>query len=227
MAKWIFLVGIDGSGKTTHALRLLRELNTAGLEAKYVYMRGSARLFLTIPFLVLMRLLGFIRTYTSPNGLKVSIHFFSKNKAAQVIYPIVVYFDACFYTFFLLYIPTILSNHLTIVDRCVIDTLIDTVADLINFKILKRYRRLFLKLVPTNSVIVLFDIDEKLAMNRKKDIPTLQYLKLRRRLYLKLAKLYNWAIVNTNFDFKTAHQKLLWKCYKQIPQIYSLLCNKE
>ena len=48
--------------------------------------------------------------------------------------------------------------------------------------------RLLLSLIPKDSRLIVIDVDESIAYNRKHDIPSINYLKERRKLYLTLAK---------------------------------------
>jgi thymidylate kinase len=95
----------------------------------------------------------------------------------------------------------LLSQHfydVIIFDRSPIDTLVDIIADTRSSIETGILQKLFLSLLPRNSVVIILDIAEEIALTRKRDIPGKSYLSVRRRIYLKLAELYRWHVILTN-----------------------------
>jgi len=59
----------------------------------------------------------------------------------------------------------------------------------IDYQLSKRLAgRLLLSLIPKDSKLMVIDVSESIAYNRKHDIPSINYLKEWRKLYLTLAK---------------------------------------
>jgi thymidylate kinase len=204
----ILVVGLDGAGKTTHARKLMEELAMQGIRTRYVYMRGYGRVFLAFPFLVLSRLLGFTKVHVLGEKNRVSEYRFFINKAFRTLWPWVSLVDSLLYSI-VFRLTSLLSDRLTISDRSVIDTLVDIIADTRDRYSFKHYGRYFLNLIPKNSVVILLDVDERTALERKKDIHNLGYLKMRRDVYKKMTGKYGWTIIDTNADFNTLHRKFL------------------
>jgi len=210
--KNILVVGLDGAGKTTHTKKLMEELAMRGIRTRYVYMRGYGRVFLTFPFLVLSRLLGFTKVHVLEDENKVSEYRFFANKAFQTLWPWVSLIDSMLYSFVVFRVNSLFSDRLTISDRSVIDTLVDIISDTQGKHPLKHYSQYFLNLIPKNSVVALLDVDERIALERKKDVFSLRYLKIRREIYRKLADKYGWTIIDTKADLDTVHREFLRVC---------------
>ena len=209
LLKNLLIIGLDGVGKTTHARMIMKDFAMRGTKTRYLYMRGYGRVFLTFPFLILSRLLGFTKVHVLGNGNRVSEYCFFNNKAFRAVWPWVSLIDSFVYSFLLLNLHSFVYDGLTISDRSVIDTLVDIIVDTRDRYLFKHYERYFLNLIPKSSVVILLDVDERVALSRKNDVLKLDYLKMRRDEYRKLADKYGWAIINTNSNFDTVHSKIL------------------
>lgn len=207
-SKNILVIGLDGAGKTRHAKKLMEELAMRGIRTRYVYMRGYGRVFLTFPFLVLSRLLGLTKVHVLEDENRVSEYRFFTNKAFRTLWPWVSLVDSLLYSV-VFRLTSLLSDRLTISDRSVIDTLVDIVADTQDRHLFKNYGRYFFNLIPKNSVVVVMDVDEGKALERKKDVLDLGYLKIRSYMYRKLADKYSWTVIDTDADFDIVHRKFI------------------
>ena len=66
----------------------------------------------------------------------------------------------------------------------------------IDYQLPKRLAgRLLLSLIPKDSMLMVIDVAESIAYNRKHDISSINYLKERRKLYLTLAKTLSMPII--------------------------------
>jgi len=203
MNKVIVFSGIDGSGKSTYARIFEHRLRSNGLSVKYVYMRGLSRIFISIPFLALCRLLKITKVHRLERGIRVSEYRFYYYKPFYLLWPLIQLVDSIIYTLILICLPRRFYNVI-IFDRSPIDTLVDIIADTrlhIGVGILQK---LFLSLLPRNSVVIILDTNEETALIRKRDILGKSYLSVRRRIYLKLAELYRWHVISTNGSFETS-----------------------
>jgi len=202
-SKFIIFSGIDGSGKSTHARIFARKLKSNGMSVKYVYMRGLGRTFLSLPFLALCRLLKITKVHKLESGIRVSEYPFYVYKPLRLLWPLIQLVDSMIYTLLLIRLPQHFYDVM-ILDRSPVDTLADIIADTrlsIGVGILQK---LFLSLLPRNSIMIILDVNEEIAFARKKDILRKSYLSIRRRIYNKLAELYSWHVVSTNGSFETS-----------------------
>jgi thymidylate kinase len=107
------------------------------------------------------------------------------------------------YTLVLIFLPQHFYDVI-IFDRSPIDTLVDIIADTRLSVGRETFQKLFLSLLPRNSVVIILDINEEIALARKRDILGKFYLSVRRGIYLKLAQLYRWYVISTNGSFETS-----------------------
>ena len=209
LGKTILFSGIDGSGRTKHARKLTYELRSNGICVKNLWMRGRGRIFFSFPLLILCRLLQITKVHKLENGITISEYPFYAYKPIRLLWPWLQFVDSLFYTIIFLYRPFSRSRALVLIDRNVIDTLVDIVADTrtpIGYHLLQM---LLLALLPKNSFVVVLDVSEDVAMSRKKDILNLHYLKIRIENYRRLAKKYGWYLLSTDDDYNHVHKLLL------------------
>jgi len=209
MAKVIVFSGIDGSGKSEHARKLVYELISCSKSAKYLWMRGKGKTFFSFPLLVLCRLLKITKVHKLENETKVSEYPFHIYKPLRLLWPWLQLIDSIIYATVLIRLPLVHSHDILIIDRSVIDTLVDAISDVHSPYGIRILQRLFLSLLPNNSLLIVLDVDEEIAMRRKKDILSKRYLSTRRKIYESLAKIYNWPIVLTSENFIDTHGTLL------------------
>ena len=68
---------------------------------------------------------------------------------------------------------------------------------------LKRKLKIFSWFYPKPDYAFLLDIPEEISFNRKNDIPSIEYLKQRRNLYIEIAKEYGMEVLDGTDDVKT------------------------
>lgn len=207
-AQVVFLTGVDGSGKTTHARYLIEEMKKHGIKARRVWMRGRGLVFVSLPLLALCRLVGLTKVQELPSGHKVSEYHFFDNNAISRLWPWVQLIESIIATVYLVFIPSLFVKFI-VVDRGVLDTLVDLCVDIRNDALIDTTGRLFVRLLPKNSLVIILDVSEKISMSRKKEIPNLIYLLSRRRIYHRLSRIYGWKVINTNKDFQKVHREIL------------------
>lgn len=197
--------GIDGSGKSLHATKLVSDLMKRGVSSKYLWLRGRGRVIFSLPFLVLCRLFNITKVYELKNGNKTSIYPFYAYPPIALVWPWLQLIDALITHVFwvLLSLP---FNDILVLERGVIDTYVDVSCDIGRENVL--FRKLILALIPKKSKVIIFDINEELAFTRKKDILNIEHLQARRLLYKKIQRQYGWNIITTEKDFDEVHSSL-------------------
>ena len=208
MLKIISISGIDGSGKTTQVRMLEKYLMGRGFRVKRVWFRWFA--LISYPFLALCRLLGYTKWRTiSRSNIKYAERRFYLNKAMARIWPWLFMVDAIIYYLFKIRSKMILKSVI-LCDRFIPDMLVDLMCETKDYLLHKRLvGRVLLSLIPRSSKLVIIDVTENTAFSRKHDIPRVDYLEERRKLYLTLAKTLDIPIISGEGEVDEVHEDIL------------------
>ena len=115
-----------------------------------------------------------------------------RHKIFSRIYVLIWILDYMLQLFFRVSLPKLLGKYL-VVDRYVFDAVlnISLTADL-SLRTSYRIIDLLLKIIPKPDVVFIIDLPEEVAFSRKDDIQSVDYLRERRHLYLKMADRYRF-----------------------------------
>ncbi len=204
----IAICGIDGSGKTTQIKLLEKYLKERGFKVKYVWFRWTA--FFSYPILALCRLLGYTKWRTiGGSGVRYAEREFYMNKTLAKIWPWFFTLDTFIHLIFRIKIRNILG-YIILCDRFILDIFVDLMYETKDYRLPKSLiGRILFSLMPKNSKLVIIDVDESIAYLRKRDIPSIDYLKKRRELYIMLAKILRIPIVNGGREIWKIHEDIL------------------
>lgn len=202
--KFICIIGIDGSGKTTQAKKLQMNLQKRGIKSKYVY--GRVIPLFPRPFMYLGRkfFLKGSDIYTDFNNYSLKKKKVFSNRILSKTYQYFILFDYLIQVFVKINIPLLFG--LTLVsDRYAYDTIItDLSVDLgYSDENIKNMLKTLFKVIPVPDAVFLIDISEEIAFSRKDDVPDINYLRDRRSTYLKVANWYNMFIIDGS---RTLHE---------------------
>jgi dTMP kinase len=176
--------GMDGSGKTTQLTKLSKCLEKRGLKYKYVRLRWAA--FISFPFLAFCRMLKYTRRRVI-RGTVFLEHRFYRNSAIAKTWTWLFCVDMLMFWIYRFKIPLMMGYHV-LCDRFVYDAMVDVMCDTRQPELHSSLAgRLLLSLVPNDSLTLFFDLDEQQAFKRKTDIPSINYLAQRRKLFSQLA----------------------------------------
>lgn len=195
----ICFIGMDGTGKTTICRRLIKILDYYGLEFKYVHAR-------LIPF-VSKLFIFFGKIFLINKYDKIDYFKYSKLKKYKIkrykylfyIYAFVLFFDYIVQFIFKVGIPLIYKKNI-ICDRYVHDLIINDISvdmDLTKNDIMNLLN-IVLPIFPKPDIIFLLDVDEKVAYQRKEDVPNIDYLIERRKIYLEIGTYCKMFIIDTS-----------------------------
>lgn len=191
----IYLSGIDGSGKTTVARALESKLRESGVRCTYSWLRRAR--CLSFPFLAFCYLVGYARSIKLKDGSRIGEYHFYKNRIVSYAWIWLTMADMWFLSLWKIYLP-LLFGKVVLVDRYVFDAYVDLLADTKISRADILPLRLLLKLLPKKRILIMLDVDENIAMQRKKDILSKAYLSMRKESYHTVAKHFSIKIVNTS-----------------------------
>lgn len=161
--KIIYVMGIDGSGKSTVSEHLARRLRDMGYQVEVEWLRFNH--VLSKPLLGLCRLIGLTR-YEVSDGIRVGYHDFHRSRVVSWLFVLLQYLDA-WRVLQLKIKPRMKGEHkILILDRYVYDILVDLMVDTRFEGLLSgRTGDAFLSLLPPDSKLLLVDraLDEVLG----------------------------------------------------------------
>ena len=203
--RFFCLIGIDGSGKTTIAKMLAQEND------KWEYVHALYLTRLLWPFLWFGRTFLLCGKDKRSNPEEYSSSKKKVVKGLRILngtYIVIALMDYLSQVFLEVYLPLKFGVNL-ICDRYLYDTMINISMNT-NYDAIKidRLLTMWFKLFPKPDLTILLDLDEDVAWNRKNDIPSKYYLKERRELYLSLAKLKHFKVVDSNQSLQIVYSQI-------------------
>jgi dTMP kinase len=193
----VVLMGLDGSGKTTQAERVSEYLNARGIPSEVVWMRGES--YLTAPILKIGKaLLRAPKETKRGDGVHAggdyekyvsSKQSLFKNSLLRAVWRTLTVIDLYLSVRFA-FAKLAGDTRVIVLDRYVYDTFIDidSAFDGKGTELDRLLASPLLRLFPRPLKVILIEISPEEAMQRKDDIPSIQYLKERHGLYDRVAK---------------------------------------
>jgi dTMP kinase len=185
---FICFSGIDGAGKTTVAKELAGCLKKEGRTVKYVYSRFNP--IILKPFLFLtkfffLKKINVMQDYSGYSNKKSNV--ITKYPLSASIYKTILLFDYFLQITYKIKLPLLLNQNV-ICDRYIFDTIATDLA--IDFHYTDNDIRTAInsyeKFIPKPDRVFYIDIPEEIAFKRKNDIPSIQYLTDRKKIFNKI-----------------------------------------
>ena len=204
----VILCGLDGSGKSTQARKLQEYFKKNNILYSYVWLRSPNRL--SLPFLALLRLLGISRSKKTISGTKIGVTNLHNHKNLQLIWKKILLLDIKFVSWYKINL-LIKKDKILIIDRFIIDTLVDLAIDTCDKSVIQELIPNFLNLIPKNSKIIFLDIDPNTSYERNHE-EELDILQQRRLLYLEISKHCEMITIDAKKSIEEIHQQILQEC---------------
>jgi thymidylate kinase len=188
----IYLAGIDGAGKTTHARALQEMLQQDVPHVRYVWLRFPR--LLCVPLLVYARLRGY-SVRERVDGAEHGYWYFDRSWLLSHVFPWLLWLDTLLLAVLKVYVP-LWAGYTIVCDRFVMDTLVDLMIGLNDDRFEERLPgRLFLPLLPRGARVVILDLDSETARQRSAELKGDRSHEQRRNLYLQLARRHEVPVV--------------------------------
>ena len=198
-AIFICFTGIDGAGKTTLAKHLTQTLNQKGIKFHYVY--GRYRPIIAAPFLALGRSMLLhdkdvfkdYKKYTQSRGKLF------RRRLPRVLFQNLLLFDQFIQIMVKIKISLMLGRNI-VCDRYVYDTIITDIMPVVDLhcppeKILAVIKS-YISFLPKPDLVFLIDVPEEIAYQRKNDVPSIEYLRERRQVYLDVGRKLGMTVLD-------------------------------
>jgi thymidylate kinase len=205
-ARFIYITGCDGTGKTTQTCLLFEKLQAAGLKVRRVWLRFP--FFFSLPLLAYARWRG-LSWYEQSGDVRHGYWDFSRSAFLQNILPWVLLLDASIAGFTQIYLP-LWSGKTVICERFVLDMLVDLG---LAFGRIDLYRqlpgKLYLKLLPYHARIFILDLDADTIRDRRSDLCTDKFLEGRLEAYRQLSRDLALTVFSSIVPANTLNERIV------------------
>ena len=214
--KLICFTGMDGVGKTTLAKYLVETMRENSIQYKYVY--GRLKPLILKPFIMIGRktLLRGKDMFENYKGYSIKKRdIIKQHPLLFTLYKYLLLFDYSLQLLFKVKLPYLFGKKL-VCDRYVYDTVITDLSvdmNLSTSEIRGLIKRLFY-IAPKPDLVFLIDLPEVIAFQRKDDIPSIEYLKKIRNIYLSIGREEKMIILDGSKDL-TKLKDMIQKQLKQ------------
>lgn len=201
----IYLLGADGSGKTTYLDTVEKELNKKGITTRHIWIR-SPKIF-SKPLMAYCRLVKLTK-YETIDGIKYGIHEFYKSPFVSWLFPILQLID--FNIKWFQEKRKVRANDTLLFDRFCLDTLADLMVDTKRFDLHKTWiGKAFIKKLPNNCKTIVLNVDAEIIRSRKKDTLYDKSLDSKVKVYKLLSKDLNLRVIDNNRAFEAVEKEII------------------
>jgi hypothetical protein len=175
----IYFSGIDGAGKTTQAKIITATLKKYNLRVHRMWFRTRGMSFISLPLLLISKILHLTRYHTIDGGIQVAEYQFFRSKLFSILWLIAQLCDLLVMMAAISVVLKILDNEIIVVDRGPLDCYVDLVVDikLSNSEVKMILQRLYRRVTIGKPFFVYIYINADDAKKRKYDLsPNIDYL---------------------------------------------------
>lgn len=213
----IVFTGIDGSGKTTQANVLVESLKQDNLCVSYVWSRWEP--LLLRPFIKRWKskIVGVAELNAGGSTIKIKKQRMLSNPLFRWLWLTLFFIDYGFQIVRKIRLR-LLKKQIIISDRIFYDSVIDQAINLGKRRewLLDSLDSFWIKIIfPIPDLVIYVDCPEDIAFSRKKEAD-IEYLAERRKLYTRLARKYDWIIVDGTLSADEVAVQIKDAVYKKI-----------
>lgn len=202
----IYVMGIDGAGKSTVVEWLARTLTDKGQRAEVRWLRFNH--FFSKPLLGFCRIAGLTR-YETIQGIRVGYHNFHRSKLISWMFVALQYLDALRIRWFWIAPRLRRGDRVLILDRYIYDILVDLMVDT-RISELDRHPlgRAFLRLLPKESVVMFITRNEDKLLHVRPESKVDRNFPVRWRLYHALSARHGLVPLQNDGDLESLFEEV-------------------
>lgn len=201
----VCFTGMDGTGKTSHATKIVGRFKGMGIPCQYVWCNWVPKVSYPLMALVYLLTGGYRRKD------------YHKSKILRRIWNYIVILDFLYIYLFRVKIPLIIGKNV-VCDRYVYDMIASLMYDGLYSE---RASKILLKLIPKPDLIFMLDVPEEISDSRKKDTKdavnikesddAIDYLTVHKKDYLRIAESSNIPVIDATREFDELHEEIYLK----------------
>jgi len=204
----IIFCGLDGSGKTTQANKLIEYFKNNKIKFHYSWLRYPNRL--SLPFAAFLRIMK-LSGYPIPETRRKSgISDLRSHETMKKWWKKIILSDLKMVSKSKVFEP-FKKGQIVILDRFVIDTVVELAINTGEESSIEKTLKDFSILIPENSKIFFLDVDPEISYQRNKE-ESIPVLKSKRNLYLKLCEILHISVIDAKNSIETIHEMILKEC---------------
>jgi len=206
----VCFVGIDGSGKTTIAKSMINDMEQLGIRCRYVWSRGTPKVFMPLITFVKKFILRTSRRVLSTDEGNPFNRSLASNTLLSRLWRTMLIIDSLLQVTFSVRIPLKMGT-VVVCDRYIFDQMVDIAVDLRLSTIqLERWaNNSVYKLFPRPDLTFLMDIDEAKAFARQQsDVRSVSELGLRRAHYQLLSRINHMIVIDASEEYATVSREI-------------------
>lgn len=190
----ICIVGLDGAGKSTVSKEFVKNAKEKGINYRYSWVNNQPIFMYILRFFWRLRLK--IKKVNNYNDYKEEKKSLSQHSLINIFYEIVHRIDYVIWVWLKVKFPLLRGKRI-VVDRYYFDVAINyTLIDDYNEEKLMRKISEYMRWMPKPDLTFYLKVSEEVAFSRKDDIPAMNYLYERKKIYEKLADKFNMIEIN-------------------------------
>jgi thymidylate kinase len=203
--RFIYITGADGTGKSTQARLLMDHLRSRGIQCRHLWLRFP--FFFSLPLLVYARWRGY-SWYEVDSGVRHGYWDFRNSWGLRVFLPWVLFLDATLAALRRVYIPLWLGSTF-VCERFVLDMLVDLAVAFDDGDIhLRLPGRLYMDLLPRDTVVILLDLDSGTIRERRADLRADRRLEARLQAFRSMATVYPVPVLSSRVSVEEVNQNI-------------------
>ena len=183
-ARFFYITGADGTGKSTQTQLLIEHLQSRGIQCRHLWLRFP--FFFSLPLLAYARWRGY-SWHEVTDGVDHGYWDFRCSWLMRRVFPWMFLIDAALASMFKVYLPLSLG-HTIVCERFVFDMIVDLMVAFDDYSVHQGLPgKLYLSLMPRETVVIVLDLDADTIRKRRADLQIDRRLEARLNAFRRLS----------------------------------------